>query len=133
MHPCVGVDVSKHHLDWTFGEDGPVEHLPNALVGIRRLRDRLRRQEPALVAVESTGGYERRLVMALQDGGLPRRARESLAGAPLRGGAGPARQDRSRSMLGSWRCMQTAPTPRGARFQARKPVGWRNSWRGAGS
>ena len=71
MHPCVGVDVSKHHLDWTFGEDGPVEHLPNTLVGIRRLLDRLRRQEPALVAVESTGGYERRLVMALQDGGLP--------------------------------------------------------------
>ena len=29
MHPCVGVDVSKHHLHWTLGEDGPVEHLPN--------------------------------------------------------------------------------------------------------
>ena len=36
MHPCVGVDVSKHHLDWTFGEDGPVEHPSNTPAGIRR-------------------------------------------------------------------------------------------------
>ena len=71
MHPCVGVDVSKHHLDWTFGEDGPVEHLPNTAAGIRRLLERARRLEPTLIAVESTGGYERTLVIALQQAGLP--------------------------------------------------------------
>jgi transposase len=71
MHPCVGVDVSKHHLDWTFGEDGPVEHLPNTPAGIRRLLERARRHEPTLIAVESTGGYERQLITALQQAGLP--------------------------------------------------------------
>jgi len=71
MHRCVGIDVSKHHLDWTFGEDGPVEHLPNTPAGIRRLLERARRQEPILIAVESTGGYERQLVVALQEAGLP--------------------------------------------------------------
>jgi len=29
MHTCVGVDVSKHHLDWALGEAGSVERLPN--------------------------------------------------------------------------------------------------------
>jgi hypothetical protein len=33
----VGVDVSKHHLDWTVGEDGPVHRLPNTPAGIHRL------------------------------------------------------------------------------------------------
>jgi len=71
MHPCVGVDVSKHHLDWTFGEDGPVEQLPNTPAGIRQLLVRARRHEPPLIAIESTGGYERPLVIALQKAELP--------------------------------------------------------------
>jgi len=71
MHPCVGVDVSKHHLDWTFGDSNPVQHLPNTPSGIRRLLERARRHEPTLIAVESTGGYERLLVTALQQAELP--------------------------------------------------------------
>jgi len=71
MHPCVGVDVSKHHLDWTFGEDGPVERVLNTPAGIRRLVERARRDEPSLFVVESTGGYERKLIVALHEAGLP--------------------------------------------------------------
>lgn len=71
MQPCVGIDVSKHHLDWTFGEDSPVERLPNTPAGIRHLLERARRLAPALLVVESTGGYERPLVIALQETGLP--------------------------------------------------------------
>jgi transposase len=71
MHPCVGVDVSKHHLDWTFGEDGPVERVLNTPAGIRRLLERARRDEPSLFVIESTGGYERKLLVALQEAGLP--------------------------------------------------------------
>lgn len=71
MHPCVGVDVSKKHLDWTFGEEGRVERVLNTPAGIRRLIERARRDEPSLFVIESTGGYERKLIVALQEAGLP--------------------------------------------------------------
>ena len=71
MKACVGVDVSKQHLDWTVGGSGAVTRTTNTAAGIRRLVARLRGVEAALIVVESTGGYERALVEALAQAELP--------------------------------------------------------------
>jgi transposase len=71
MESCVGVDVSKHHLDWALGGDGSVARVPNTPAGVRRLVVKLRKLELALIVVESTGGYERALTEALSAADLP--------------------------------------------------------------
>ena len=67
----VGIDVSKGWGDvavrpsrenWRFNQDEQ---------GIRDLVSRLAALEPTLVAMEATGGYERALVTALGEEGLP--------------------------------------------------------------
>jgi transposase len=67
----VGVDVSKQHLDWGAGTVGEVERVPNTVNGIRRLVTSLGKVGPASIIVESTGGYERKLVEALDAADLP--------------------------------------------------------------
>jgi len=67
----VGVDVSKHHLDWAIGPEGTVERVPNSPAGVRRLVSSLREHELASIVVESTGGYERSLTDALAQADLP--------------------------------------------------------------
>ncbi len=37
MENCVGVDVSKHQLDWVLGGEGNVARVPNTPAGVRRL------------------------------------------------------------------------------------------------
>ena len=71
MGDCVGVDVSKHHLDWVLGGEGNVARVPNTRVGVRRLVAAVRRLEVDLIVVESTGGYERALTEALSEADLP--------------------------------------------------------------
>ena len=71
MGEYVGIDVSKQALDWVVGPEGEVEQLPNSPAGIRQLVAALRRQELASIIVESTGGYERSLIEALSQSGLP--------------------------------------------------------------
>ena len=71
MGECVGVDVSKHHLDWVSGGEGNVARVPNTPAGVRRLVTTLRRLQVALILVESTGGYERPLTEALSAEDLP--------------------------------------------------------------
>jgi transposase len=71
MGVFVGVDVSKHHLDWAAGEAGEVARVPNTTAGVRRLITQLRKLDLELVVIESTGGYERRLTEKLQESGLP--------------------------------------------------------------
>lgn len=71
MGDCIGVDVSKHHLDWALGGDGSVERVPNTPAGIRRLSTAIRKLDVARIVVESTGGYERALIEALSEAGLP--------------------------------------------------------------
>jgi hypothetical protein len=71
MANCVGVDVSKHHLDWVSGGEGNVARLPNTPAGIRRLTAALRKLDLSLIVVESTGGYERALVERLDENDLP--------------------------------------------------------------
>jgi transposase len=71
MEDCVGVDVSKHHLDWVLGDEGNVARVPNTPAGVRRLVAKLRGLEVELIVVESTGGYERKLTEALSEANLP--------------------------------------------------------------
>ncbi|HSN70177.1 MAG TPA: IS110 family transposase [Steroidobacteraceae bacterium] len=71
MSVCVGVDVSKHHLDWVVGAEGNAARVTNSPAGVRRLAKQLGRLEVASIVVESTGGYERALVDALALAGLP--------------------------------------------------------------
>jgi transposase len=68
---CVGVDVSKQHLDWVVGENGSVARPANTPSGVRRLVAAVRKLPIELIVVESTGGYERRLTVALSEANLP--------------------------------------------------------------
>jgi transposase len=65
MGTCIGVDVSKHHLDWVSGGEGNVARVPNTPAGVRRLVAKLRSLEVA------TGGYERSLTESLSEADLP--------------------------------------------------------------
>lgn len=71
MGVCVGVDVSKGHLDWVAGGDGDVTRVCNTPAGVRRLVTKLTKLEIDRIVVESTGGYERALTEALAAAGLP--------------------------------------------------------------
>jgi transposase len=71
MSKCVGIDVSKQHLDWVLGVDGKVARVPNSPAGVRRLVARLCKVELESIIVESTGGYERALTEALSAADLP--------------------------------------------------------------
>lgn len=71
MGDCVGVDVSKHHLDWALGGNGRVDRLTNTPAGVRCLVAAVRRLRVDRIVVESTGGYERALTEALAAAALP--------------------------------------------------------------
>jgi len=67
----IGVDVSKHHLDSAVGGEGPVDRVANTPSGVRRLVGALRKLNVELTVVESTGGYERSLTVALSEADQP--------------------------------------------------------------
>jgi transposase len=71
MGDCIGVDVSKHHLDWAVGGEGPVDRVANTPSGVRRIVGAIRKLDAELIVVESTGGYERSLTVALSEADLP--------------------------------------------------------------
>lgn len=62
MASNVGIDVSKYHLDWTTTRDEKIRHTRNDGRSIAALTRRLVLLAPERVIIESTGGYERRLV-----------------------------------------------------------------------
>ena len=71
----VGVDVSKETLDvHVLVPDTPqnscVFSVPNTSAGISTLAQKLKPYQVQLLVVESTGGYERRLVIELLAAGL---------------------------------------------------------------
>jgi hypothetical protein len=82
--PVVGVDVSKEWLDLCC--QGTSERIANTQSAIAAWLDRVR---PVLVAVEPTGGYERRCwppcasVVSLRCGCLPTAWPPFAAAAPL--------------------------------------------------
>ena len=64
--PCyVGIDVSKDGLDVAARPGGEVFICANSAAGIRKLLRRLAALTVALICMEATGGYERRLAAAL--------------------------------------------------------------------
>lgn len=71
MELFAGIDVSKDHLDLALGEQSEVERFRNSPRGVRDLTKRLGSQEIERVVVESTGGYEKKIVTALQEAKVP--------------------------------------------------------------
>lgn len=69
---CVGIDVSKQHLDVAFSE-GPSLRVSNDATGHAQLCERLKVDVPRLIVMEATGGLERCLAVALAAEGLPTR------------------------------------------------------------
>jgi len=67
----LGIDVSKRQLDVAEGEQGAYWHEPNDAAGIARLVVRVQPLRPALIVVESTGGLERPVLLALIQAELP--------------------------------------------------------------
>ena len=67
----VGIDVSKGWGDVAVRPSGETWRFIQDQEGIRGLVNRLARLEPALVALEATGGYERALVAALAEEKIP--------------------------------------------------------------
>ncbi len=71
MAGTVGIDVSKHTLEWAFGPEEKIQHTRNEPRPIASLVQRLVQLDAERIVVESTGGYERRVVQKLAEAGLP--------------------------------------------------------------
>lgn len=67
----VGVDVSKAQLDVCVLPTGEARSFANDAQGARGLLRWLHKLAPQAVGFEATGGYERRLLAALNTAGLP--------------------------------------------------------------
>jgi len=68
---CIGIDVSKYTLEWSVGCEGRIQHTRNEPRPIAQLVRRIVALDPERIIVESTGGYERKLVLKLAEAGLP--------------------------------------------------------------
>lgn len=71
MTTYVGIDIAKHGFDLACEPKQRMQHFDNDAEGIQRCRQILQQLKPKLVAMESTGGYERALADELQAAGLP--------------------------------------------------------------
>lgn len=67
----VGIDVSKDRLDVFIHPAKALLAIENDAKGHLELRERLRVEQPSLVVLEATGGYEMAAVAALAAVGLP--------------------------------------------------------------
>jgi len=82
----VGVDVSKEKLDVCILPGGELHEFANDSAGQAELVDCLKRLPPVAIIIESTGGYERPALFAMQDAGLrvalvnPRQVRDFAKG-----------------------------------------------------
>lgn len=80
QRPNAGIDVCKHHLDVCLGASD--QRFANDARGQDALIAKLKSSNVDLVVVEASGGYERGLVVAMQDAGVvvarvnPRQARD---------------------------------------------------------
>jgi transposase len=69
--PCVGIDVCKKYLDvYVEGNQGTTR-VENNAEGIAQLVEQMKVVQPRLIAMEATGGYERRAAKALSEAGFP--------------------------------------------------------------
>jgi transposase len=69
----VGIDISKAWLDVAFLPDGEALRLANDKAGWAELVRHLRGRPAAAIGLEASGGYERGVLNALTDAGLPAR------------------------------------------------------------
>ncbi len=68
----IGIDVSKHQLDYASQDRSHQAHVPNTAVRHRCVdRGASSVFDPERIVIESTGGYERAAARALADAGLP--------------------------------------------------------------
>lgn len=65
MTTYFGIDVSKHYLDFAQHGDERIARVPNDPEGIAKLVKRISQARKSLSVVESTGGYEGRLLDAM--------------------------------------------------------------------
>jgi transposase len=70
MQVGIGIDVSKGRLDVAVHGQG-LKDLANTAAGHRQLVRWLREQAPRQVVLEASGGYERAVLAALYQAGLP--------------------------------------------------------------
>jgi transposase len=66
-----GIDVAKAYLDLAIEGDGHVERFQNDPTGIAQAVEWLSALQPAGIVVEATGGYERAVVHAAAQAGMP--------------------------------------------------------------
>lgn len=71
MSSVVGIDVAKGHVDVYDRESQRYSRFTNDRGGISRCVKQLVKVAPRLIVVESTGGYEMDLVVALDEASLP--------------------------------------------------------------
>ena len=82
MFSCAGIDVSKDNLEIRINPQDVGASYPNAVGGFAALIDWLRLYTVHRVLLEATGGYERKVMKALQAAGFevlrinPRRAKD---------------------------------------------------------
>lgn len=74
MAPNVGVDVSKHRLDLALYPQGARFSVNNDAAGWRELCRWLRPIGARAIGIEASGGYERGVIEALLQAGLPVRS-----------------------------------------------------------
>src|SRR5512143_2771058 len=67
----VGIDVSKERLDVGAGTSGESWSVKNDLAGLGSLKDKLSQLQPALIVLESTGGFESLALAELYAAQLP--------------------------------------------------------------
>lgn len=69
--PFVGIDIGKTRLDVAIGKSGETWVARNDPTGIQSTVEHLAGLKPALIVMESTGGLEVPLMLALSKAGLP--------------------------------------------------------------
>ena len=70
MNAFVGIDISKHTLDW-YTTSSAQGSNPNTPEGIATLVETLLTLNPEGIVLEATGGFEKKLFFALQAHALP--------------------------------------------------------------
>ncbi len=67
----IGIDVSKAHLDVCMRPSGERKQVANNNEGITGLVEWIQPQQPSLIVLEATGGYEMAVTAGLVSAGLP--------------------------------------------------------------
>jgi len=65
---CIGIDISKEKLDICYTDNSKGKYL-NTTIGFKKLIKSLPSNKDILVVLEPTGGYERKVIYALQAAG----------------------------------------------------------------